>query len=273
MKKALYLSFAVTLLSLTIFSQENNSQTHKNKPSNAAAQANNPLANMTALNFHNYYIPKLTNAADAAYMNNTWIRYAKPFSEGKLLLRVSAPINTIGNPDPITGVVNTTNGLGDINAFVSYNFVSKPSATVGIGPLVSAPTATNQALGVDKWQGGVAFVAFIAKSPIFQFGGLITWQASIGGDPNKPNANLAAVQPFYFFQLGKGTYLRGAPIWGFDIENESYHIPLALGIGKIVKVNKTVFNLFVEPQYSILHQGTQPQFQLLTGINLQFLNN
>ena len=28
------------------------------------AQANNPLANMTALNFHNYYVPKLTDATD-----------------------------------------------------------------------------------------------------------------------------------------------------------------------------------------------------------------
>lgn len=274
MKKAILLLLTLTLTTFLSFGQEK-SDTIKNQSntSNPAAQANNPLANMTALNFQNYYIPKLTNAPDDAYLNNAWVRFAKPISEGKFLLRVSAPITTIGTPDPTTGSVNTINGLGDINAFISYNFISKPTATVGIGPLVSAPTATEQALGLEKWQGGLAFVAFIAKSPVFQFGGLITWQTSIGGDAGKPDANLAAVQPFYFFQLGKGTYLRGAPIWVFDIENDSYHVPLALGIGKVVKVSNTVFNLFIEPQYSILHQGTQPQFQILTGINLQFLNN
>ncbi len=264
MKKSFLLLFGILIASISVFSQEK-------KESPGAAQANNPLANMTALNFHNYYTPKLTNASDEAYMNNTWVRFAKPFASGKLLLRVSAPITTVGTTD-LLGNVQTTNGLGDINAFISYNFVSKPTATVGIGPLVTAPTAAYDALGTGKWQGGLAFVAFIAKSPIFQFGGLITWQASFAGDKNRNNTNNAAVQPFYFWQLGKGTYLRGAPIWYFDIENEAFNVPFALGIGKVVKVNNNVFNLFIEPQYTLLHQGTQPQVQIFTGINLQFLN-
>ena len=260
------------LLLLVIFSSSLFSNAQEKKEAPSAAQANNPLANMTALNFHNYYTPKLTNASDEAYMNNTWVRFAKPFASGKLLLRVSAPITTVGTPD-LLGNVQTTNGLGDINGFMSYNFVSKPTATVGIGPLVTAPTAAYDVLGTGKWQGGLAFVAFIAKSPVFQFGGLITWQASFAGDENRNNTNNAAVQPFYFWQLGKGTYLRGAPIWYFDIENESFNVPFALGIGKVVKVNNTVFNLFIEPQYTLLHQGTQPQVQIFTGINLQFLNH
>lgn len=234
-----------------------------------AAQANNPLASMTALNFHNYYIPKLTDAPPEAYLNTAWIRFAKPLAKGRMLFRLSVPMSTVALPDGM-GSVKSENGLGDINAFLAYSFISKPTATVGVGPLVSAPTATADALGTGKWQGGLAFVAFIAKSPVFQFGGLITWQASFAGDENRGNTNLAAVQPFYFFQLGKGTYLRGAPIWAFDIANEAYHIPLGLGIGKVVKVGSTVFNLFVEPQYSMLHHGTQPQFQVFTGINMQF---
>lgn len=239
-------------------------------PEDALKKANNPLADMTALNFHNYYIPKLTDAPDDAYMNNAWIRFAKPFSDGKLLLRISAPINTLGLPSG-NGSINSTNGLGDINAFLSYNFVSESSKTIGVGPLLVAPTATETELGTGKWQGGFAFVAFIANSPTFQFGGLVTWQASFAGDSDRPDTSLAALQPFYFWQLGKGTYLRGAPIWVFDLKNSTFHVPLALGIGKVVKVNNTVFNLFVEPQYSILHKGTQPQVQIFTGINLQFM--
>ena len=236
-----------------------------------AAQANNPLANMTALNFHNYFIPKLTDAPGDAYLNTAWIRFAKPLASGRLLFRLSVPMNTVAMPNE-AGSVLSQNGLGDVNAFLSYNFYSKPTGTIGIGPLIAAPSASKDALGSGKWQGGLAFVAFIAKSPVFQFGGLITWQTSFAGDEDRSDTNLAAVQPFYFFQLGQGTYLRGAPIWAFDIENEALHMPLALGIGKIVKVGNTVFNLFVEPQYSMIHKGTQPQFQVLTGINLQFLS-
>mgnify|MGYP003578769388 CR=1 FL=1 len=136
----------------------------------SAAQANNPLANMTALNFHNYYMPVLNEAPDDAYMNTAWIRFAKPLSAGKFLLRVSAPLNTVALPE--SGIVSSTNWLGDINAFFLYSFISKPTATVGVGPMLSAPTATADPLGSGKWQGGFAFVAFVAKSPIFQFGGL-----------------------------------------------------------------------------------------------------
>jgi len=258
------------IASLICFSQI--AAQEKEEEGASAAQANNPLANMTAFNIQNYYIPKLTDAPSGAYLNNTWLRFARPFSDGKLLLRISVPLNTIGMPTNALSSVNSTNGLGDINAFLSYNFVSKPNATVGIGPNITMPTASAEALGTGKWQGGFAFVAFIVHSPVFQFGGLITWQASFAGDDNRASTNTAAVQPFYFWQLGKGTYLRGAPIWYFDFENDGYVVPLALGIGKVVKVDKTVFNLFIEPQYSILHEGTQPQLQIFTGINLQFMS-
>ena len=266
------IKYAIFLLSFCFMSSVI-AQDKEAKEGASAAQANNPLANMTALNFHNYLTPIVANAPSDAYMNTSWIRFAKPFAKGKLLLRASAPISTIGMPDAKTGTVNATNGLGDINAFMSYNFISKPSATVGIGPLLTAPTAAHDLLGAGKWQAGLAFVAYIIQSPTFQVGGLVTWQTSIAGDQDRPKTNSAAVQPFYFWQLGNGTYLRGVPVWYFDFENDVYNTPIALGIGKIVKVGNTVFNLFLEPQYSVLVKGTQPQFQLFMGINLQFVKN
>jgi len=265
MNKLILSFFVIALVPFALRAQDQPEEEH----ASAAAQANNPLANMTALNFQNYYMPSLNDAPSDAYMNTAWIRFAKPLADGKLLLRASAPISTIGFPGG--GAVSATSGLGDLNAFVSYALVSKPTATVGVGPMLTLPTASEDVLGTGKWQGGFAFVAFIAKSPIFQFGGLITWQASFAGDENRSSTSLAAIQPFYFWQLGKGTYLRGAPIWAFDLENDAYSVPLALGIGKVVKLGSTVFNLFVEPQYSILIDGVQPQVQIFTGINLQFM--
>jgi len=252
----------LSFLAALSFAQESADETLK--------KANNPLADMTALNFHNYYIPKLSDASSDAYLNNAWIRFAKPMAGGKLLMRISMPISTVALPDRFGGV-SSTSGLGDVNAFLSYNFVSESNKTMGVGPLLVAPTASEAILGSGKWQAGFAFVAFIANSPTFQFGSLITWQTSFAGESDRNDTNLGAFQPFYFWQLGKGTYLRGAPIWVFDFENETFHVPIALGIGKVVKVDRTVFNLFIEPQYSILTKGTQPQFQLFTGINLQFL--
>jgi len=78
-------------------------------------------------------------------------------------------------------------------------------------------------------------------------------------------------QPFLFFQLGGGTYLRTAPLWVFNIEQDTYHIPFGFGIGKVVKSGGTVYNIFIEPQFTILHKGVgQPQFQLYMALNMQF---
>ena len=81
------------------------------------------------------------------------------------------------------------------------------------------------------------------------------------GDGDGNETNLAAVQPFYFFELDKGTYLRGASTWVFNMENIAYHVPLASGISKAVNVGNIVVNLFFETQYSILNKESNPSFR------------
>ena len=226
------------------------------------AQANNPLANMTAFNIQNYYYAELYGTDDSA--NTAWLRFVKPF--GRWLMRASLPIATAPTPDSADPV----SGLGDLNVFLAY-LLSDPSAPAqyGVGPLVAAPTATDDALGVDAWQVGAAAVYFNAESSQVQWGGLLTWQTSVSGDDD---ANVGAFQPFLMIQLGEGTYLRSAPIWAFDFEHDTYNVPFGIGIGKVARVNRTVFNLFIEPQWTILHDGVgQPEFTLFAGINLQFL--
>ncbi len=229
----------------------------------AEANANNPLANMVAVNIQNYYYSALYGTDDSS--NTAWLRYVQPF--GRWLMRASLPIKTV----PVAGADDPVSGLGDFNVFLAY-LLSDPSSPkqIGIGPLLAAPTATDDALGSDTWQAGAAAVYFNAASQVFQWGGLLTYQKSFSGDGE--DVSIAAVQPFYFFQLGKGTYLRGAPIWSFNLENDSYSIPFGLGIGQVVKKDNTVFNIFIEPQWTILHDGVgQPEFTVFIGLNMQFL--
>ena len=227
-------------------------------------QANNPLASVTAFNVQNYYIPKLTDLPDET-ANTAWLRYVAPI--GRWLFRASLPISTV----PIPGT-ESESGLGDLNAFAAY-IATPPTSTrmIGVGPLLVAPTATDDALGSDKWQGGAAAVYFDFKSSVIQYGGLVTYQTSFAGDDDAPDTSIAVIQPLVFWQLGKGTYLRSAPAWVFDIENDTYYVPIGFGIGKVVKTGGTVFNIFIEPQFTILHSGVgQPELQIFTGLNMQF---
>jgi hypothetical protein len=232
----------------------------------AEAQANNPLASMTAFNLQNYYIPSLSEMEDQK-ANAFYLRYAQPF--GKWLFRGSLPVRRVP-----TGQTTTTSGLGDINAFFAYLVdTGNPAKTFGIGPNFNLPTATEDQTGTGKYEAGFATVYFDGSSPQFQWGGLLTWVTDVAGDDDRADTSLLALQPFYFWQLGKGLYLRGAPIMAFNLETNSYHVPVALGIGKVVKSTsgKTVYNFFVEPQFTILDRGPgQPEFQVYMALNMQF---
>jgi len=92
-----------------------------------AVDANNPLANFTAFNVQNYYIPELTGSSDPT-ANNFWLRYAQPI--GNWLFRASLPVSNVP-----TSPVTSESGIGDLNAFFAYFIdVNKPGVTFGIGP-------------------------------------------------------------------------------------------------------------------------------------------
>ena len=255
--------FATVLLALSAFSAGTALAQKDAKPSDEA-QANNPLADFVAFNIQNYYIPSLTELDDQN-ANTFFLRYAQPF--GKWLMRASLPTSRVP-----TGSGTTTSGLGDLNVNLFYLFdTGSPAVSFGAGPQVTFPTATEDETGTDKYQAGASVVYFNAKSRFFQWGGLLTWQTDIGGKNSAPDTEQLAVQPFYLFQLGKGLYFRGAPIWAFNLETNDYHVPVGLGLGKVVKQGDTVYNFFIEPQFTILDRGPgQPELQWYFALNMQF---
>ena len=229
-----------------------------------AAQANNPLANMKAFNMHNYYIGDLTESDESA--NQFWMRYAQPFSigESNWLMRASLPVNSFPTPPDSS----RETGIGDFNIFAAYLFdTGNPAVSFGIGPQISAPTATKDALGSEKWSAGLANVLFNAENKVFQYGYLLTWQHSFAGNDDRNTVNVAAFQPFGMVQLGGGTYLRSTGIWAYNLDNDNYSIPLGIGIGKVFKKEKTVYNLFLEPQFSVADRGPgHPDWQIFFGL-------
>jgi hypothetical protein len=166
LERIVLLSLLIAFLPVNALAQEN---------ADASAQANNPLANMTAFNLHDYYIGSLTESGDNA--NQFWLRYAKPFSlGGDWLMRVSLPVNSF--PGSPTG--NTVTGLGDLNIFAAYLIdTGNPAVIFGIGSQINVPTASKDSLGSDKWSAGFANVLFDARSKKFQYGYRLTWMAGV----------------------------------------------------------------------------------------------
>ncbi|CUK18593.1 hypothetical protein RUE5091_04279 [Ruegeria denitrificans] len=238
----------------------------ENDAASAAAQANNPLANFKAVNVQNYYIGDISGTDQTG--NQFWLRYAQPLSLGNTnwVLRASLPLNSFPAQS------GKTTGVGDLNVFAAYLIdIGNPAVSFGVGPQLTAPTGSTDGSGSKKWSAGIANVLFNASSPIFQYGYLLTWQASFAGDSDAKDVNIGAFQPFLFYQLGGGTYLRSAPIMTYDFESDSYNVPIGLGIGKVFKKKDITYNVFVEPQYSVASKGPgQAKWQIFAGFNTQF---
>lgn len=234
----------------------------------ALAQANNPLAAFNTFNLQDQYTGSLTGSDSTA--NSFYLRGAVPVSAfgGDWLVRATLPVNRF--PDPFNGGQAT--GIGDFNVFAAYLIdTGNPNLSFGIGPQLTAPTASDDALGSGKWSGGLANVLFNTASPSFQWGYLLTWQASFAGEENRADVNSGAFQPILIKQLGKGWYLRSTAIWTYDFESDNYNIPLGLGIGQAKKLDKVVVNYFIEPQVSVASSGDgQPEWGVFAGVNFQF---
>jgi hypothetical protein len=88
---------------------------------------------------------------------------------------------------------------------------------------------------------------------------------------DRADVNIGAFQPFGILQLGGGHYLRSTGIWAYNFESESYSMPIGLGYGKVFKKGNTVYNAFIEPQYSVAYSDPgQPVWQVFVGFNMQF---
>ena len=233
-----------------------------------ALQANNPLAQFTAFNIHDYFIGEVTDTSRSG--NQLWLRYAKPLSIGdsSWLMRASLPVNTFPTPPSL----DHDTGLGDFNVFAAWLVdTGNPAISFGIGPQITAPTATDTGLGSGKWSAGLVNTLFNASSKKFQYGYLLSWQGSFAGPTNRPDVNLGAFQPFMFYQLGGGTYLRSTAVCSYNFENDSYSVPIGLGVGQVIPTKKVVFNVFAEPQVSVADKGAGwPKWQVFLGLNMQF---
>ncbi|MEM7221424.1 MAG: neuromedin U [Pseudomonadota bacterium] len=129
-------------------------------------------------------------------------------------------------------------GLGDLNY---QGFFVPPlgiPATVGFGPSLFLPTATDDRLGSEKWSAGPAAV-IVAKPGPWLFGTLVQNVWSFAGDSDAPDVNFFSWQYFINYNLDDGWYLTSSPTITANWEASSddrWTVPVGGGVGKLVRL-------------------------------------
>jgi hypothetical protein len=223
--------------------------------------ANNPLTDIPAIQVQNYLQPVMSgqpgSGADQPFLRG--ILPHDTFGWPQLMRTSLATATTVWGP------AGTESGLGDLTLF-DVPLIQFANAKMGIGPLLILPTATSPALGERKWQGGVQGVV----SAPYDWGlaaALVAYQQAFDG-----SARSLTIQPFLFYNLSDGFYVRSSGITTIDFGRQRAVVPVGLGIGRVKRLaDGNVLNLYLEPQYSVVQSGIgQPSFQVFAGFNIQF---
>ncbi|RAS33203.1 hypothetical protein [Paraburkholderia bryophila] len=231
-----------------------------------ANKSNNPLNLAASFNLQNFYTPSLFGVSSQT--NDFLLRPTIPIGPNGLIpvpqiFRMTVPVST--RPDP-SGGYNT--GLGDINLFDIF-LLHSGETQIGVGPLITMPTATDPTLGTGKWQAGLAAVVVNANKQRL-LGALVQWQHSFAGQSDRPAVQSLTAQPFLIWNMPQGWYIRSTGTWTFDLQHGAYYLPVGLGGGKAWKSGATIYNVFIEPQYSVAHSGNVPKWQIFAGLNMTF---
>ena len=141
--------------------------------------------------------------------------------------------------------------LGDINPSVFFVPTLKGNLTVGVGPTMIIPSATDNRLSSQRWSAGPSGVLVYTKGPIVA-GGLINNIWSFAGE-GKRDVNKMLIQPFLNYNLPKGWYLTSSPIitadWNSE-DNKGWTVPVGLGVGRVFVLGTQPINASLSAYYN-----------------------
>ncbi len=252
------LSFSFSLLAQDI----------NDEVSEAGKEAQNPLGNIISMPFQNNtdfgYGPydKTTNTLN--------IQPILPFSIGAkgwvLINRFIIPFpKTV--PDISTENGPSTTGLGDITYSVYMSAPTMGKWTIGPGAVTVWPTATDDALGSNKFSAGPSGI-IVFSDPSFMLAGIISQWWSVGGKSEAKEISTFYFQYIFTYFLPKKWYVLSAPInladWTAP-EGQKWWIPVGGGGGKMFNIGKIPMDVQVQAFYYAVKPDNGPDW----GMRLQ----
>lgn len=216
------------------------------------------------------------------------VRYTQPVAETELFpeqfIRVTSAVKRVPNDITLNSSnepanQDTATGVGDTNIFDAFTLGVGTNYKWGVGPSVTLPTNQNNGdkrFGNDNWLAGLAGIGMIRFSPRDQGIIIFNWQKDVSGD-DLPVEQFS-LQPAYTHSFHKGWYLLSSGIWRFDLENGTHYIPIALGVGKVFRIQGKLMHAFIEPQWVVDSDDQdkngnfvpQPDFFVRLGLSLIF---
>ena len=167
-----------------------------------------------------------------------------PFSlndDWNLISRTILPI-IIQDDIPAIGAGET--GVGDIvqSFFFSPKAPTSGGLIWGVGPVLLLPTASDNALGGEKWGIGATGVVLKQDGP-WTYGALANHIDSFAGEDNRADVSATFMQPFLSYITETKTTIGVSTESTYDWENRQWSVPINLTVNQLLKVGDQIFQV------------------------------
>lgn len=233
-----------------------------------AKETQNPVSSLISVPFQFNFLNG--GALDDQTLLNLNLQPVIPFAvseDWKVIARTIVPINSY----PAGGGVRYS-GFGDVQEQLFISPAKPGPIVIGVGPMLSLPTATALPAQTGSWAGGVAAVVVKNAGP-FVLGGLVTrlWTFADHGDDREVDQFL--FQPFVNFNFGQGWALSTGPSITKDNDapdGDQWNVPLGFGVTRTTVFNHRPTQLGVQYYYAVERPSTGPAHQLRFVVSLLF---
>ena len=242
------------------------------KGKSLAEQARDPTASLTAFAIRYDYIESFHNLPNAD-QGQVVLQPIIPWKWGnqRHIARLTAAYVTSGpdwgllSEEAANGVPpNYTptakqEGLADIAA-VDLLIFDTSWGRQGIGAAIVMPTASDPALGSEKWSIGPAYVA-ITKFGDVSAGFLAQWLYSVAGKDDRDDINSFSLQPFAGYGFGEGWSVQLSDMnFNYDLKRDRWtSVPLGGRIEKLITIGKLPARLYLEYEHNFKDDDVAPK--------------
>ena len=234
-----------------------------------AKQTQNPVADLVSIPFQfNFNTGGGLNDGTLFNLNVQPVIPIKLSKDWNLIFRGIIPF--LSTPTADGGQVS---GIGDLQL---QHFLSPahPGKIIwGLGPIFSAPAATNPAFRTGAW--AVGPTAVVLAMPANLVLGLLAnqlWTFAQSGDG--PDVNQLLIQPFVNYNFGRGWAIVFSPIitanWSAP-SGQEWTVPLGIGFSRTTAFNRThLITLGAQYYHNVVHPDAGPSNQFRVQLSLLY---
>lgn len=235
-----------------------------------AKETQNPVSDLISVPFESNFNFGVGPNDDLQYI--LYVQPVVPFrlsEDWNLITRTIIPL--IDQPELGPGVGDVF-GLGDIQLSLFLSPAKSGALIWGIGPIFQFPTATDDALGSDKWSAGPTAAALTIRGP-WVAGALVNHLWSLAGDDDRADVNQTLIQPIVNYNLPGGWFLTSVPYitanWETD-GDDRWTVPIGIGVGKVHRFGTLPVGLELASYYNVVRPDDAAEWTLRFRINLLF---